>query len=245
MASKPRGKSAKVRKTRRPKPARSRTKRPQPSRPITGAELTATGNPRDYGYFEDHVHACWLEDGRDMALLKPLIFHQMKGNRTWTAPQGTLTDGASIPPAFWSVIGGPFEGKYRDAAVNHDYECCSKRNAWRDVHRMFYDGMMARGVEFWRAKLMYWAVYCFGPRWPETEARVRRDFREGDIARAAELFRSRPDITLEEIEELTPARLRSRVPRVPQHIEGAACLDVDRKIPVETRDEPCTTSECG
>jgi len=36
------------------------------------------------------------------------------------APQGMITDGASIPRYFWRVIGSPFTGKYRRAAVFHD-----------------------------------------------------------------------------------------------------------------------------
>jgi hypothetical protein len=202
-------------------------------------------NPGDYGWFEGCVHACWLKDGRHMALLEPLVFHQTQGSRTWTAPAATYTDGASIPPIFWSVIGGPFEGKYRDAAVNHDYECCVKEHAWRDVHRMFYDGMMARGVEFWRAKLMYFAVYFFGPRWPQSEAKLlQRGFTEGDVARAADLFQDQPGTTLDGIEQLTPARLRTRSSRIPAHIEGVKLLDDTRKIRAVTREPPCLEPRC-
>jgi hypothetical protein len=126
----------------------------------------AREDPREFGYFEGPVRARWLPDGRLMTLLTPLVFHQKTVEVPWTAPVGTLTDGASIPEAFWSVIGGPFEGKYRDAAVSHDYECCVKAHVWQSVHRMFYAGMRANGEEAWLAKLMYFAVYFFGPRWP-------------------------------------------------------------------------------
>lgn len=185
-----------------------------------------------------------------MALLEPLVFHQTRGERVWTAPVGTYTDGASIPQIFWSVIGGPFEGKYRDAAVNHDYECCAKQHSWPDVHRMFYDGMMARGVEHWRACLMYFAVYFFGPRWPKPAAPPERGFTEGDIARAAHLFQESPefrddgDVTLQRIEQLTPAKLRKRVSRTPRQMEGAKLLDDTRRIRAVTRDPPCLQPEC-
>jgi hypothetical protein len=210
------------------------------------ARLTATAlNPRDYGFFEDCVHACWFTDGRHMSLLEPLVFHQTRGPRIWTAPIGTYTDGASIPPIFWSVIGGPFEGKYRDAAVNHDYECCVKQHAWQDVHRMFYDGMMARGVELWRAKLMYFAVYFFGPRWLKPAGAPRREFTEGDIARAADLFqrqsefRGESDAILDRIEQLTPEILSDHSELVPGDIPGAPLLDDDRQIRPVTREGPC------
>lgn len=185
-----------------------------------------------------------------MALLEPLVFHQTRGERVWTAPVGTYTDGASIPQSFWSVIGGPFEGRYRDAAVNHDYECCAQQHPWQDVHRMFYDGMMARGVEDWLACLMYFAVYFFGPRWPKPAAPPKRGFTEGDIARAAHLFQESPefrdngDVTLQRIEQLTRAKLRKRLPRIPRQIEGAELLHNQRKIRAVTREPPCLQPGC-
>jgi hypothetical protein len=212
---------------------------------LTADQGAVPADPGAFGWFEDCVHACWLKDGRDMALLAPSVFHQTQGPRTWIAPVGTLTDGASIPAIFWSVIGGPFEGKYRDAAVNHDYECCVKQNPWEAVHRMFYYGMMARGVEFWRAKLMYFAVYFYGPRWPEPkESAPKRGFTEGDVARAADLFQSDSHVSLDDIEQLTPAKLRTHSVRIPPHIEGAGSLEDTRRIRAVTREGPCLAPTC-
>jgi len=103
--------------------------------------------------------------------------------------------------------------------------------------------MMARGVELWRAKLMYFAVYFFGPRWPQPAAPPKRGFTEGDVARAADLFQGDPEITLESIEQLRPARLRAASPRIP-HIEGAKLLDDTRKIRAVTRKPPCLEPTC-
>ncbi len=36
---------------------------------------------------------------------------------------------------------------------------------WKAVHKVFLDGMLARGVDNTQAKLLYLAVYRFGPRW--------------------------------------------------------------------------------
>jgi hypothetical protein len=201
---------------------------------------------RKFGWFEDCVHACWLSDGRYMALLKPLTFHQARDAQIWVAPAGTLTDGASIPSIFWAVIGGPFEGEYRDAAVNHDYACCVMQRPWQQVHRMFYDGMRARNVEPWRAKLMYFAVYFFGPRWPQRVARrPQLGFTEDDIARAARVFKTQRAIDLDDIEQLTPTTLRARSPRMPSYIQGSALLEVGKRIRPVTRKKRCTTSACA
>lgn len=58
-------------------------------------------------------------DGRNMRLIEDFSYTDANG-AMWTAPKGTLTDGASIPTALWSIIGSPFTGKYLNAAIIHD-----------------------------------------------------------------------------------------------------------------------------
>src|SRR5687768_7819159 len=55
----------------------------------------------------------------------------------WLAPSGSMVNGASIPQFAWSIIGGPFEGLYRDASVIHDVACEQKARAWEAVHESF------------------------------------------------------------------------------------------------------------
>jgi hypothetical protein len=86
----------------------------------------------------------------------------------WTVPKGTRVDGASIPKVFWSIIGGPWDGKYRNASVIHDYFCVKKERGWQNTHKVFYEGMKTSGVGEVTALTMYYAVYRFGPRWCET-----------------------------------------------------------------------------
>lgn len=83
----------------------------------------------------------------------------------WSVPSEKEVDGASIPQAFWSFIGGPFDGSYIKASVIHDYYCEEKTRTEHDTHRNFYYGMRTAGVEGWKAKFMYWAVATFGPKW--------------------------------------------------------------------------------
>jgi len=103
--------------------------------------------------------------------------------KSWLAPAGAVVDGASIPQVAWSVIGGPFEGKYRDASVIHDVACSEKKASWQEVHLVFYYAMLARNVEILRAKVMYAAVYHFGPRWgpPNAKGTEPRSLREQDF----------------------------------------------------------------
>jgi len=118
----------------------------------------------NWGHFDGSVTATWSSDGRTMILVEPFSYVDPVGNR-WLAPKGAKIDGASIPKFAWSFIGGPFEGRYRDASVIHDVACDEQKRNWEDVHAAFYTAMRARGVDLGTAEIMYAAVYHFGPRW--------------------------------------------------------------------------------
>ncbi len=125
---------------------------------LTGASA------ENFGRFLDKLIVSLEPDGQTIILLNDFRFVDST-NRLWTAPKGTRVNGASIPRPFWSIIGGPLDGVYRDASVVHDYYCKERLGSWRDVHRAFYDGMRAMDVNPIKAKLMYYAVVQFGPRW--------------------------------------------------------------------------------
>ncbi|QDU28556.1 hypothetical protein ETAA8_36590 [Anatilimnocola aggregata] len=129
-----------------------------------GCEIAPVPEATSFGRFEGDVVASWDNDGRNMTLRENFIFIDSQ-NRAWHAPAGAVVNGASIPAAFWSVIGGPFEGQYRSASVVHDVGCHQMTDSWQDVHRMFYEACRCGGVEEGRAKMLYYAVYHFGPRW--------------------------------------------------------------------------------
>ena len=127
----------------------------------------------EWGCFSGDPKTEWLPDGRRMEVLEAFTYTDSAG-RIWTAPKGWVVDGASIPEAFWSIIGGPLEGKYRNASICHDVECDQKTHAWREVHRMFYEGCRCAGLPENKAKVMYAAVYLFGPRWEEKVVKEQR-----------------------------------------------------------------------
>jgi hypothetical protein len=108
-----------------------------------------------------------LEDGRLLKLLNDFSFKDAAA-LTWLAPKGALIDGASIPQALWTIVGGPLEGKYRNASILHDWYCDKRSRPWRAVHRMFHEGMLVSGVSSAKARIMYLAVYYGGPRWAES-----------------------------------------------------------------------------
>ena len=165
---------------------------PDPARPLV-AELVKRSTPQpptfavpdaadrpaviaasislSWGRFVGDVVAKWEADGRDMTLVEPFAYVDPRDTR-WDAPAGSVVNGASIPRAFWSLIGGPFEGRFRNASVVHDVACVNRDRPWQEVHRMFHDACRCGGVGAAKAATMYYAVYQFGPRWTVEERRT-------------------------------------------------------------------------
>jgi len=126
--------------------------------------LSSLTYAQNNGRFIGKVHVEWLPDGRRMQLLAPFAYVDPSGRR-WEAPRGSKIDGASIPRIAWSAIGGPFEGRFREASVIHDVACVEKTRSHEIAHEAFYYAMLAGGTDLVQAKLMYAAVYKFAPSW--------------------------------------------------------------------------------
>lgn len=145
--------------------------RARPGPPPRAGVVAGTSASAPWGRFVGDVVARWHDDGRSMTLVDPFAYVDPRDLR-WDAPAGAVVNGASIPRAFWSLIGGPFEGRFRDASVVHDVACEERRRAWQEVHRMFYEACRCGGVAAATAKTMYYAVHHFGPRWRIEERRT-------------------------------------------------------------------------
>ncbi len=111
------------------------------------------------------------EDG-DFNTPEVIKFKDPNG-KVWTAPAGTITDGASIPSIFAGFFGGKLNKKHLFAAIVHD-AYCGEANAggpsyqietWQDTHRMFHKACIANGTRRVKANTMYAGVRLGGPRW--------------------------------------------------------------------------------
>jgi Protein of unknown function (DUF1353) len=105
-----------------------------------------------------------MDTYRDIKLIQSFGYIDPRGVH-WDAPAGYVTNGASIPPSLWAVVGGPFDGPYRDAAVLHDYYCEAKLRSSDDTHRMYYEAAVARGTSENIASTMYAGIVFGGPKW--------------------------------------------------------------------------------
>ncbi|MDQ6861624.1 MAG: DUF1353 domain-containing protein, partial [Verrucomicrobiota bacterium] len=129
----------------------------------TPVHVPSTPTPASgWGKFAGPFNVELLEDGRRLRLLNDLTYTDPAG-LAWLAPAGWVVDGASIPKQFWSYIGGPLEGRYRNASIFHDVACDKRDRPWDDAAVMFYNAMRCGGVDETKAKLMFYAVARYGP----------------------------------------------------------------------------------
>jgi hypothetical protein len=126
-----------------------------------------------WGYYSGLPETRWDADGRTMTLLNELRYTDPQG-LVWIAPAGSVVDGASIPRSLWTFMGGPFEGKYRNASVLHDVAYEQHNRPWQDCDRMFYNAMRCSGVSAVEAGTMYYALYKFGRHWKFTVKKAKK-----------------------------------------------------------------------
>jgi hypothetical protein len=105
-------------------------------------------------------------------LLKSFGYTDSRGVE-WDVPEGYISDGASIPEFLWALLGGPYSGRYRDAAVIHDFYCREKTRKWQDVHLVFLEAALNRGTAESLANSMYAGILLDGPRWDAPRAGLR------------------------------------------------------------------------
>ena len=151
---------------------------------VPGVEQTIAGATK-WGFYNGEPVTKWNRDGRTMTLLTELRYTDPKGN-VWVAPIGSVVDGASIPRYLWSIMGGPFEGRYRNASVLHDVAYGDKKRPWQDCDRMFYYAMRCSGVSAVEAKTMFYALYKFGHHWKFPIKRAKPVKFDGQLVARAE-----------------------------------------------------------
>ena len=103
-----------------------------------------------------------MPDGRRWKLHRSFEYHigTEHSNDYISVPAGFVTDFASIPWLFWTIL--PAWGKYGKAAVLHDYLYQGMYMTRKQADGLFYDAMLVSGTKTWKAMVMYYAVRLFG-----------------------------------------------------------------------------------
>src|SRR5216683_2651551 len=164
----------------------------------SGAEQSASRGSK-WGYYNGEPVTKWNPDGRTMTLLTELRYTDPQGV-VWIAPIGSVVDGASIPRSLWSIMGGPFEGKYRNASVLHDVAYDQRNRPWEVCDRMFYNAMRCSGVNSVEAKTMYYALHKFGRHWKVSIKKAKR-VKPSELAAQAEKFPRAIQVNSEQVDQ--------------------------------------------
>ena len=106
--------------------------------------------------FLTDLQAKMLPDGQ-IRLLTPLIWQT--DTDTITVPRGFISDGASVPRAFWWFC-PPLRGPHARAAVLHDHLCVVGKDQ-RRADRIFLEALESCGVGWFRRRVMFRAVSIY------------------------------------------------------------------------------------
>lgn len=119
-----------------------------------------------------------LEDGVHWCNCRELVFTYRDG-RQRKLPLGVVSDGASIPPPAWPIIGHPM-GPYAREAFMHDDAYNRGDIPKEEADELFYEALLLNpNVDDHDAWLMYEAVKEFG--WDAWNAYRERDRRLAEL----------------------------------------------------------------
>lgn len=107
-------------------------------------------------------------DGKDFKLLESFEYYRTDdASEIYKVPKNFVTDFASIPRLFWSILPptGTRRNRYGKAAVLHDYfydANCKYKMSRRQADLIFLEAMKAVKVNAFIRYLLYYNVRLFG-----------------------------------------------------------------------------------
>lgn len=114
-------------------------------------------------YFLSKLEVSWENEDDDelptWRLLRPLVYFSSLLRRSIAVPSDFITDFASVPraPIVYFLAGNTGNR----AAIVHDYLCRTEEVDRRTADDIFYEALIATGVDEWRAKAMFLGVQSY------------------------------------------------------------------------------------
>ena len=179
------------------------------------------------GSFDGRVVVEWLDDPfvPTMRLVEPFEYRQSQG-KAWKVPEGYVIKGRGMPPLFRDLVGQPFNGGYRKAAIVYDHATEAMKDPWDDAQRMFMEASIVEGVTRPEAKAMYMLLRAQGSRWEvpgsrcygschgETEPLLWRPVVDEDVVADLLGWVRRNDPSLVNIEQRAETAVLDRGPHI-------------------------------
>lgn len=100
-------------------------------------------------------------DGKHWEIMETFEYYTDDMEILIIVPAGFITDFASIPKIFWTLIGHP-TGKFGKAAVIHDFLYFRKLFDRKKADQIFLEAMTVLGVRWLQRHILYAAVRAFG-----------------------------------------------------------------------------------
>ena len=106
--------------------------------------------PRGLAEFKLHAPFWYVDEDPSKSVLVPIYDPKLDFS----------TDGGSIPPIAYFLIGSPWRGKYVEAVIIHDWECflATTLEERKAADKKFYKMLGILGVAHWRKRAMYRGV---------------------------------------------------------------------------------------
>jgi len=111
--------------------------------------------------FENYLETRYLREIKKRKLLEDLIYITPNNNERIVVKKNYLTDGASIPRIFRSVIGGKWNDDYFECAIVHDHQCDLAHQGQysrRKADSNFSQCLAEKKVFFLKRKVMWLGV---------------------------------------------------------------------------------------
>ena len=132
---------------------------------ISGASVTAA-NGAEPGGFEGKIVVERIDEGfvPSMRVVEDFGFRQAMG-KFWQVRRGEVLEGKGMPPLLCDLVGSPYEGSFRNAAMVYESATQRRTEKWDEAQRMFFEAAVAEGVALRDAKVMYLLLAIQGSRW--------------------------------------------------------------------------------
>ena len=126
--------------------------------------------------FTKHPPLRPLDNGIEWEVMEDFEYHvgSEESNDIIKITKGFISDLASIPKAFWSIIGGPW-GRYGYAAILHDFLYFTQTRTRLASDRIFLEAMKVLKVNVFKRLVMFRAVRMWSwIPWSRHAKRIQR-----------------------------------------------------------------------
>jgi hypothetical protein len=142
------------------------------------SSLVITGMPgpwacgAEQGEFEGKVVVEPLDEPfvPSIRVVEDFGFRQATG-KFWKVSRGEAFHGKGWPPLLCDLVGSPYEGKFRDAALVYESATQRRTEKWDEAQRMLFEASITEGVAPQDAKVMYLLLAVQGSRWEVPDSR--------------------------------------------------------------------------